>query len=88
MKKSPSRKEIGAALRPALIEALDALSMEESGTTLCRTVRALLHVAFDLAEAGEAPRAVMIEQIHRVVRQRLRRLPQGQPVLLMKEGSA
>lgn len=85
--RKPTRKEIGAALRPALIDAIDS-RMEQTGTTLCRTIRALLHVAFDLAEAGGAPRSVMIEQIQRVARLRLARLPQGQPILLMKEGVA
>ncbi len=89
MKRRPSRREIQAALVPALIEALDGLHMVEDGTTLLRTVRALTEIAFDLAAAaGDCPQEAMVAELARVARRRLRDLKRPMPIWLMREGKA
>lgn len=88
MKRSPTRRQIQSALVPALVEALDALRMEQDSTTLLRTIRALTEVAFDLAVAAECPRELMLEQVARVMRRRQRDLQARQPVWLMRPGRA
>ncbi len=88
MKRSLRRREIQPALAPALVKAIESLTMEQSSLTLLRTIRALTHLAFDLAQAGEAPPAIMMEQLRRVARRRLPDLAPSQPVLLMKEAKA
>ena len=88
MRKSRSRREIQAALTPALVKALSDLDSPQDTTSLCRTVRALLELAFDLAEAGSCPQAVMLAQVQRVVRKRLPRLKSGSPVLIMRAATA
>lgn len=87
-KRTPSRKEIEAALTPAFIGVLELLDMEEDATTLCRTMRALLGVMFSIAEAGDAPRAIVAEQIQRVGRKRFPKLKPAPYVLVMPEAKA
>ena len=88
MKKQPSRREIEAALAPALSLAIEKLDMEQNATTLCRTMRALLGLMFSLAEAGDCPLGAVAQQIHHVARVRMPRLKQGRTVLVMKEAKA
>lgn len=88
MKRKPSRKEIEAALAPALALAIEKLDMEQDATTLCRTMRALLGLMFSLAEAGACPPGTVVQQIHHVARVRMPRLKQGRAVLVMKEAKA
>jgi hypothetical protein len=47
-----------------------------------------VELAFDLAEAGSCPQAVMLAQVQRVVRKRLPRLKSGSPMLIMKAATA
>lgn len=88
MRRRPSRLEVQEALSPALIAALGGLKMHQDATTLCRTIRALVEIAFDLAESGSCPPTIMVEQLQRVARRRLRRLKSGEAVWLMVEAKA
>jgi hypothetical protein len=87
MKGRPTRKELQQALAPALIKALSAIEFEQDATTLCRCVRALIEVAFDLAAAGSMPPSVMVVQLNRVARRRLPLLKSA-PVWVMAKADA
>ncbi len=88
MRKAPTRKQIQAALTPPLVRAICDLDPPQDATSLCRAVRALVELAFDLAEAGSCPPSVMLAQLQRVVRKRLPRLKSGPAVLIMKAARA
>lgn len=86
--KRPSRKAIQQVLAPALIEALNGIEMEQDSTTLCRTIRALVETAFDIADCGGCPPGVMVEQLQHVARKRLTRMMSPKATLLMKVAQA
>lgn len=84
-----SRKQIHAALSEAVLGRLQTLELGAGdAVSACRTMRALVHVALDIAEAADAPPGVVVEQVRRVLAERLPRLKPGRPVLMQKPGSA
>lgn len=87
MKRRPSRREIQAALVPALIKALDQLDMAQDAKTLLRTVRALTEISFDLASAGSCPREILAAELAKVARRRMRDLKSA-GVWVMPEANA
>lgn len=94
MKKSPSRKEIEAALSESFIKTITEMNMEEDAATLCRTFRAVLNIGFKIMAAGDAPEVVVLGQLDQVLRKNLgKRKPRTFPAgalggVVLKPGKA
>ncbi len=87
--KQHSRRELQVALREAFLKRLDELELGPGdASSLKRTMRALMHIVFDIAECGGCPPGVAVEQIHRVVRKRLQGLKHSKSVWVQKPGAA
>ena len=89
MKKPPSRREIEAALTGAFVETLQALGAADSGQeTALATVKALLNIAFGVAEAADIERQQLALKIRKVAERRLPRLKNGAPAWTMPVAKA
>lgn len=89
MSKSPTRREIQAALSAAFIEKLNALGVGSGDErSLRRTLRAIAEVYFDVASAGFTPPGVAMSELQTVVRRRLPHLKHGKAQWVQKPGAA
>lgn len=68
--KEVARSAIEKALVRNVVQALGELDLPQDGKHLCRTFRALVGLALSLMSAGDAPSAVVSEQLDRVLRRK------------------
>lgn len=88
MKKHTSRAEIESALRVKFVECLDSLAPEQTAETLMATFKALVTIAFDIVEGGQAPREVVAQKLSKIAKRRLPRLKRAEPAWVMPEAKA
>lgn len=69
-----TRAELQRELSVALIAKLDSLKIEQSPETLMAVFKALVNIAFDLLEAGQAPQELVAAKLTKLVKTRLPRL--------------
>lgn len=87
--KKHTRAEIQAVLGAAFERELTALDIEQTSETLLAVFKALTNIAFDVAEAGDAPRELIAAKLTKIARSRFPRLkPMTAPVWPMKAGTA
>jgi hypothetical protein len=76
-------------LAAAFERELTALDIEQTSETLMAVFKVLTTIAFDVAEAGDAPRELIAGRLAKTARKRLPRLKSvASPVWPMKTGTA
>lgn len=85
---SAEKNRVKVALRAAFQRALEETLQTYSGESLVFVFKALNTIAFDIAEAGDAPRELIAARLLRTAQKRLPKLKPVLPVWTMKVGAA
>lgn len=69
-----TRAQLQAELSAAFVAKLDTLKIDQSAETLMAVFKALLNIAFDCLESGDAPQELVAAKLMKLVKKRLPRL--------------
>lgn len=85
---SAEKNRVKVALRAAFQRALEETLQTQNGESLVFVFKVLNTIAFDIAEAGAAPRELIAARLMRTAQKRLPRLKSVLPAWPMKVGAA